>query len=84
MRYRRGQTKDQLIDQLADLFTRLPNHSVQYADGRIVLQSYDAPGRNTQLWDRSKLKSMSIRRLKEHITKKKRMLTAQKFIQLWR
>ncbi|MDZ7692347.1 MAG: hypothetical protein U5K69_14630 [Balneolaceae bacterium] len=84
MRYRRAQTKDELIERLADLFSQLPNHSVQYADGRIVLQSYDAGSGNTQLWDRSKLKSMSIRRLKELITKKKRMLTAQKFIQLWR
>lgn len=71
MRYRRAQKNSKLLNELIDLFTQLPNHSVQQTDSGIYLQSYNASSRKTENWRGSELKSMSNQQLKDLVKKKR-------------
>lgn len=75
MRYRRVQKNSKLLNELIDLFTRLPNHSVQKTDNGFYLQSYNALNGKTENWWDSELKSMSNPRLKDLVSKKRVLLT---------
>ena len=76
MRYRRAQKNSKLVNELIDLFTQLPNHSVQKTDDGFYLQSYNASsGKTENLWI-SELKRMSNQRLKDLIDKKKTRLAS--------
>jgi len=83
MRYRRAQKNRKLVNELIDLFTQLPNHSVQQTDNRFYLQSYDAINGKTENWWVSELKSMSNQQLKDLIKKKKWLLTGDLVKQLF-
>ncbi|NGP89692.1 DUF2116 family Zn-ribbon domain-containing protein [Fodinibius halophilus] len=77
MRYRRDQKNSKLLNELIDLFTQLPNHSVQQTDSELYLQSYNALSRKTENWHISELKSMSNQRLKDLIKKKRWLLAGE-------
>jgi len=84
MRYRRGQKKDKLIEELVSLFTQIPNHSVQRTDQWLLLQWYDATSDKTKFRSRSDLKRKSITHLKALIKEKRWLLVAEKAKQIWR
>jgi ribosomal protein L29 len=84
MRYRRDQIKEELIEELTELFGQLPNHSVQRIDLWLMLQSYDATNPTPQKWHRSDLKSMTIKELKALIKRKKGQLVGEYVKQIWK
>ncbi|GEM_PF-1409735 len=75
MRYRRAQKNSKLVNELIDLFTQIPNHSVHNTGEGVCLQSYDAINGKTENWWGSELRSMSNQRLKDLIKKKRVLLT---------
>lgn len=83
MRYQRDQKRNSLIEDLAEVFTQLPNHSVQCIDDWMLLQFYDATSGKTQIWSRTDLKTKSIGHLERLVKDKKWLLSAEIVKQLW-
>jgi len=75
MQYRRAQKNSKLLNELIELFTQLPNHSVQQTGDGFHLQSYNAFNGKTEKWDATDLKSMSNQQLKDLIKQKRWSLT---------
>jgi DNA-directed RNA polymerase subunit RPC12/RpoP len=81
MRYRQEQQKMELIQKLADLFTSLPNHSVQFTGSGFYLLYWDALSGKTIKWNISDLQSMSNRKLKSLIKQKRWLLAGNGILQ---
>ncbi|MDR8389503.1 hypothetical protein NC796_00045 [Aliifodinibius sp. S!AR15-10] len=82
MRYCRSRKKDQLIEELVELFRQLPNHSVQFTDKGFYLEEWDVINRTTQKWYLSELKSMSNQQLNGLIEGKKWRLAGENLANL--
>jgi predicted nucleic acid-binding Zn ribbon protein len=83
MRYRRGQQKIELIQELAGLFNSLPNHSAQFTDPGFFLLQWNAISGKIQKWNISELKNMSNEELKKLIKKKKSKLYINGLFQIF-
>jgi hypothetical protein len=82
MRYRRSQEKAKLIEEIIDIYHKIPNHSVQFTDDTFYLESWDAIKRKPQKKHLSDLKNMSNQQLKELIKTKKWQLAGENLVNL--
>jgi hypothetical protein len=83
MRYRRRQQKIELIQELAELFGSLPNHSAQCTGNEFYLLSWDATSGNIKKWHISELKNTSNQELKKLIRQKRWLLVGNGLRQLF-
>jgi hypothetical protein len=83
MRYRREQQKIEIIQQLAEIFGSLPNHSAQFTDPGFFLLQWNATSGKTRKWDISELKNMSNGELKALIKQKRWLLLGNGLRQLF-
>jgi hypothetical protein len=81
MRYRRQQQKIELIQDLAELFGSLPNHTAHCTGGRVYLIEWDATSGKSQKWAISELQNMSKGKLKELISSKRELVLANGLVQ---
>jgi len=65
MRYRRKRIKEKLIGELREIFTQLPNHSVQLTNDGLCLVGINVLTRRPQKWALPDLYNMSIGQIKE-------------------
>ncbi|NGP75141.1 hypothetical protein G3570_00740 [Balneolaceae bacterium YR4-1] len=74
---------DQLIEELIQLFTQLPNHSVQRIYRTLLLTGTNAKDGNYQSWGSKELESMSKDQLRDLIKEKRVLLNAEKVKYWW-
>lgn len=84
MRYRRLQQKNGVIQHLAQIFTKLPNHSAHYVADEYQLQYWDATSGNEKKWSYTELQAMSISELQTLLGQKRMLLAGSSFIKLFK
>lgn len=84
MRYRRKQAKHELIEELFNIFGRLPNHAAQCTSDDVILTEGGANSRNFKILRYEDLQNLSVARLKSLKKKKNSLALADSLIKMFK